>query len=32
MVKQGTPTMGGLLILFAAIVPFLVVSLYTIPA
>ena len=30
-VKQGTPTMGGLLILFAALVPALVVSLYTIP-
>ena len=29
--KQGTPTMGGLLILFAALVPALVVSLYTIP-
>ncbi len=30
-VKQGTPTMGGLLILFSAIAPFLVVSLYTVP-
>ena len=29
--KQGTPTMGGLLILFAAVLPFVVVSLYTIP-
>jgi phospho-N-acetylmuramoyl-pentapeptide-transferase len=29
--KQGTPTMGGLLILFAAILPFAIVSLYTIP-
>jgi phospho-N-acetylmuramoyl-pentapeptide-transferase len=32
MAKQGTPTMGGLLIVFAAVAPFLVVSLYTIPA
>ncbi len=31
IVKQGTPTMGGLLIVFAAFAPFLVVSLYTIP-
>ena len=31
MAKQGTPTMGGLLIVFAAVAPFLVVSLYTIP-
>ena len=31
IVKQGTPTMGGLLILVAAVAPFLVVSLYTIP-
>jgi phospho-N-acetylmuramoyl-pentapeptide-transferase len=31
IVKQGTPTMGGLLILVAAFVPTLVVSLYTIP-
>ena len=31
IVKQGTPTMGGLLILVAALVPALVVSLYTIP-
>ena len=30
-VKQGTPTMGGLLILVAAFVPALIVSLYTIP-
>jgi len=30
-VKQGTPTMGGLLILFAATAPFLVVSTYTWP-
>jgi phospho-N-acetylmuramoyl-pentapeptide-transferase len=30
-VKQGTPTMGGLLILVAALVPALAVSLYTIP-
>jgi phospho-N-acetylmuramoyl-pentapeptide-transferase len=30
-VKQGTPTMGGLLILFAAVAPFLVASLYTLP-
>ena len=30
--KAGTPTMGGILILFAAVTPFLVVSLYTIPA
>jgi phospho-N-acetylmuramoyl-pentapeptide-transferase len=29
--KAGTPTMGGLLILFAAVLPFVVVSLYTIP-
>ena len=29
--KQGTPTMGGLLILVAALVPALAVSLYTIP-
>ena len=31
VVKQGTPTMGGLLILFAAVLPFVVVALYTIP-
>ena len=31
VVKQGTPTMGGLLILVAALVPALAVSLYTIP-
>jgi phospho-N-acetylmuramoyl-pentapeptide-transferase len=30
-VKAGTPTMGGLLILFAAVLPFVVVSLYTVP-
>lgn len=30
-VKQGTPTMGGLLILFAALAPFLVLSVYTVP-
>ena len=30
-VKQGTPTMGGLLIVFAAIAPFLVLSVYTLP-
>jgi phospho-N-acetylmuramoyl-pentapeptide-transferase len=30
--KQGTPTMGGLLILFAAVLPFVLLSLYTIPA
>jgi len=29
--KAGTPTMGGVLILFAALAPFLVVSLYTVP-
>lgn len=29
--KQGTPTMGGVLILFAALFPFLVVSTYTVP-
>lgn len=31
MSKQGTPTMGGLLIVFAAVAPFLVVSFYSIP-
>jgi phospho-N-acetylmuramoyl-pentapeptide-transferase len=31
MSKQGTPTMGGLLIVFAAVAPFLVVSYYSIP-
>jgi phospho-N-acetylmuramoyl-pentapeptide-transferase len=31
IVKQGTPTMGGLLILVAALVPALAVSLYTVP-
>src|SRR4029077_6769310 len=30
-VKQGTPTMGGLLILATAVVPFLVLSKYTLP-
>ena len=30
-VKQGTPTMGGLLILFAALAPFLVLSVRTLP-
>ena len=32
VVKQGTPTMGGLLIVFAAVLPFVVVSVYTVPA
>lgn len=31
IVKQGTPTMGGLLILVAALAPALAVSLYTVP-
>jgi phospho-N-acetylmuramoyl-pentapeptide-transferase len=31
VVKQGTPTMGGVLILLAAIAPFLALSLYTAP-
>jgi phospho-N-acetylmuramoyl-pentapeptide-transferase len=31
IVKQGTPTMGGLLILVAAILPFLALTLYTLP-
>jgi phospho-N-acetylmuramoyl-pentapeptide-transferase len=31
IVKQGTPTMGGLLILVAAVVPFLSLSVYTLP-
>ena len=31
IVKQGTPTMGGLLILATAITPFLILSLYTLP-
>jgi phospho-N-acetylmuramoyl-pentapeptide-transferase len=31
IVKQGTPTMGGLLIVGAAVLPFLAVSLYTLP-
>ena len=31
IVKQGTPTMGGLLILATAVVPFLVLSKYTLP-
>ena len=30
-VKQGTPTMGGLLIIFAAVIPIAFVSLYTLP-
>jgi phospho-N-acetylmuramoyl-pentapeptide-transferase len=30
--KQGTPTMGGLLILFAAIVPYVILSNYSTPA
>ena len=29
--KQGTPTMGGLLMLFAAVIPFLLVGRYTLP-
>ena len=32
VVKQGTPTMGGLLILFAAIVPYVILSNYSTPA
>jgi phospho-N-acetylmuramoyl-pentapeptide-transferase len=32
VVKQGTPVMGGLLILLAAIIPFLALSKYTLPA
>jgi phospho-N-acetylmuramoyl-pentapeptide-transferase len=31
IVKQGTPTMGGLLILIAAVLPFLALSIYTLP-
>jgi phospho-N-acetylmuramoyl-pentapeptide-transferase len=31
IVKQGTPTMGGLLIIVAAVLPFLAVSLYSLP-
>ena len=31
IVKQGTPTMGGLLILTAAVLPFLAASVYTLP-
>ena len=31
IVKQGTPTMGGLLILATALAPFLALSLYTMP-
>jgi len=31
-VKQGTPTMGGLLILFSAVVPYLILSNYSTPA
>jgi phospho-N-acetylmuramoyl-pentapeptide-transferase len=30
--KQGTPTMGGLLILFAAAAPFLILTNYSTPA
>ena len=30
--KQGTPTMGGLLILFSAVVPYLILSNYSTPA
>jgi phospho-N-acetylmuramoyl-pentapeptide-transferase len=30
--KQGTPTMGGLLILFSAVVPYLILSTYSTPA
>ncbi len=32
IVKQGTPVMGGLLILLAAVIPFLALSKYTLPA
>ena len=32
VVKQGTPTMGGLLILFSAAVPYLILSSYSTPA
>jgi phospho-N-acetylmuramoyl-pentapeptide-transferase len=32
VVKQGTPVMGGLLILLSALLPFLVLSRYTLPA
>ena len=32
VVKQGTPVMGGLLILLAAVIPFLALSEYTLPA
>jgi phospho-N-acetylmuramoyl-pentapeptide-transferase len=32
VVKQGTPVMGGLLILLAAVIPFLALSKYTLPA
>ncbi len=32
VVKQGTPVMGGLLILLCALIPFLVLSHYTLPA
>src|SRR5207248_7693073 len=31
-VKQGTPTMGGLLIVFAAAIPYLILSKYSTPA
>src|SRR4029453_18869741 len=32
VVKQGTPTMGGLLIVIGAAIPFLLLSRYTLPA
>jgi phospho-N-acetylmuramoyl-pentapeptide-transferase len=32
VVKQGTPTMGGLLIIFSAVVPYLILSNYSTPA
>ena len=32
VVKQGTPTMGGLLILFSAAIPYLILSNYSTPA
>ena len=31
-VKQGTPTMGGLLVVFSAAIPFLILSKYSTPA
>src|SRR4051795_10143109 len=31
VVKQGTPTMGGLLMLIAALIPFLLLGRYTLP-